>query len=204
MGHLSAHRSILVSGCLELYGGSSPSTLSNATSLALAGPQPPAPYLISQQPSDNRVWCTTFGGALQHSYSFDTRSCLHPTLASQQPLQPPADLVPAVVIPWDPIRPWRSHQPAAESQQDAHAAPAEPVPAQQSLYIAGTFTGGGLDPMTWGFGSQPVHHFVVKAASLRHRIILERIRMGDSHPRQPLRPAIWANTPGAPEVAYGA
>ena len=126
-----------------------------------------------------------------------SHSCLHPTPASQQPLQPPADLVPAVVIPWDPIRPWRSHQPAAESQQDAHAAPAESVPAQQSLYIAGTFTGVGLDPMTWGFGSQPVHHFVVKAASLRHRI-LELIRMGDSHPRQPLRPAVWADTPGNP------
>lgn len=166
---------------------------------ALRGPQQQAPYFISQQASDSRVWCPTPAGHLQHSYSLDASSCLQPVPVLQQPSQPPADLVPAVVLSWDPTRPWRARQSATAPQQPPHpdADPSEAQPAQQPLYLAGSFSSGGLDPRTWGFGSKPVHEFVVKTASLRHRI-LERVRMRGCQPTQALRPAIWADTPGDP------
>lgn len=168
---------------------------------ALTGPLQQAPFFTSQRVSDRSVWCPTPDGALQHSYSLDMSGTLQPVfLPAQPPMQPPADLVPAVVLPWDPRRPWRpSHSLAAPSQQPDPPDAAQPQaqPLQQPLCMAGTYTAGCIDPRTWGFGSHPAHEFVVKAASQRHRI-LDRIRLGVSHPTQPMRPAIWADTPGDP------
>lgn len=167
---------------------------------ALRGPQRMAPYLASPDVSDSRVWCPGPEGVLLHSYSLQPSGNLQPT--DQPPAEPPLGLVPAVVLPWDPTRPWRPNATAAAASPpqadpvDDAAADAVAL-AARPLYMAGTFLYGGLDPRTWGFGRQPVHEFIVKAASSRHRV-LHRIRSGDSHPMQPMRPAIWADTPGDP------
>ncbi len=80
---------------------------------------------------------------------------------------------------------------AAAAPEDAAALESRP------LYMAGTFSHGEPDPRTWGFGSHPVHEFVVKTASSRIGI-LRRLQLSVAQPTQPMRPAIWADTPGEP------
>ena len=56
--------------------------------------------------------------------------------------------------------------------------------------MVGAWSDGVLDPRSWGFGSEPVHEYVVRSRASRLRT-LRRIIAGLPEAVSAMRPAIW-------------
>ena len=56
--------------------------------------------------------------------------------------------------------------------------------------MVGAWSDGVLDPRSWGFGSEPVHEYVVRSRASRLRT-LRRIIAGLPDAVSAMRPAIW-------------
>ena len=113
---------------------------------------------------------------------------------------PPADLQPALVMPWDPRRPWLPRHSSstgdapADGAQVAEAAAHVPPP----LYLVDDWRAAVIDPRTWGLGARPAHEYIVKEGTAR-QLLLRRIQdRDDRNPHGALRPTIWADAPDDP------
>ena len=161
----------------------------------VCGPSPQPTHMASAAPADSRVFCPDADGQLIHTYTVTATAALvlAPALEQDAPQpQLPADLRPVLVMDWDPTRPWHPrHMGPQAGLAGADAAQAEPHPEPSPhLHMVGAWSDGVLDPRSWGFGSEPVHEYVVRSRASRLRT-LRRIIAGLPEAVSAMRPAIW-------------
>jgi len=160
----------------------------------VCGPSPQPTHMASAAPADSRVFCPDADGQLIHTHTVTATAALVPAPALEQDApqpQLPADLRPVLVIDWDPTRPWhpRHRGPLADlAGADAAQAAPQPEPSQDP-HLVGAWSDGSLDPRSWGFGSEPVHEYVVRSRASRLRT-LRRIIAGLPQAVGAMRPAI--------------
>lgn len=95
----------------------------------------------------------------------------------------------ALLLRWDPTRPWR--------RQDQLASAALP---SARYYLIGAWASVGLDPLTWGCGSTPLHHLTVRANTQRLRVMhLSTSGRPGYVVGQPVRPRVWEDDWAAPD-----
>ena len=165
---------------------------------AVIGADQPAMHLVLPDCSDRRVWTAGPHGQILHTHTASPSGLLLDEPAAPSQAVPPG-LVPALIIDWDPDRPWhprhRSNTEAADDEDDAAVAAAAAQPSTAVPHLLGAWQRGVVDPHSWGLGSRPSHQFVVKEAAARRRL-LHRLACGSPQAAQPLRPPIWGDTYG--------
>ena len=129
-----------------------------------SGPAPQPTHLALADQADSRVFCPDADGQPIHTYTVTSTAALVPAPAlpegAPQPLVP-AGLRPALVMDWDPTRPWHPRHSGSQTDNAGEvAAPAQHQP-QLSLdpHMVGDWSTGTLDPVSqptlWSVSSLP-------------------------------------------------
>ena len=170
--------------------------LPDAWAAALRSAAPPAQWLVSPDAADRRVWSLAAGGRLEAAHVAGPTGALQPSPLGAAGGPPPAGLLPALVMPWDPGRPWHPRHSSARQPTDPARQPTDPAPADQPAaaeglpppppppnYLVGTWQSGIIDSRTWGLGARPSQEYIVRVGTARQLLLR---RMGRRR-RQPLR-----------------